>query len=316
MLSMLLIVGLLVGLGLVLRQPTLGQVGFDDGTRADPARLRRHVEFLAGEATPRSWKHADGLRLSREYVVGEFETTGLTVGLQRYLVGDTVQYNVIGRTGSAEEPTIVVGAHYDAFGSMAAADDNASGVAGLLELGRLLESRSFSGTIEIVAYSTEEPPWFGSDRMGSSVHARKLSEQDRRVLAMICLEMVGYYTDEQPDQGFLLDTLYPSHGRFVVVAGRWQDRQLAKRVKRGFRGATNLEVVSYSGPTVVGTDLSDHRNYWIEGWPAVMVSDTAFLRNPNYHQPTDTADTLDYERMAMTVDGVLNAVLDLATNPT
>jgi hypothetical protein len=128
---------------------------------------------------------------------------------------------------------------------------------------------------------------------------------------MICLEMIGYFTERQPDQGTLLDTLYPGHGHFVVVAGRWQDRKLTRRFKRAFRGATDLDVVSYSGPTVVGTDLSDHRNYWIQGWPAVMVSDTAFLRNHNYHCPSDTAETLDYGRMAATVDGVLNVVLDL-----
>lgn len=314
-LSLLLSAGLAMGFGLVIRQPTLGRIEFDSESRADSIRLRRHVEFLAEAATPRSWKHEEGLRLSRDYIIGELEEGGVTVDLQRYLAGDTVQHNVIGRIGSGDDPIVVVGAHYDAFGSMAGADDNASGVAGLLELGRLLGSRKVSGGIELVAYSTEEPPWFGSDRMGSSVHARSLAEAGRGVSAMICLEMIGYFTERQPNQGILLDTLYPGHGQFVVVAGRWQDRGLTKRVKRAFRGATDLAAVSYSGPIVVGTDLSDHRNYWIEGWPAVMVSDTAFLRNPNYHQPTDTADTLDYERMAATIDGVLNAVLDLSGHP-
>jgi Zn-dependent M28 family amino/carboxypeptidase len=314
-LSLLMIAGLVVGLGLVVRQPTFGRIEFDGGSRADPGRLRRHVEFLAEDVAPRSWKHETGLQASRDYIIGELEESGVTVDLQRYLAGDSVQHNVIGRIGGSDEPIVFVGAHYDAYGSMAGADDNASGVAGLLELGRLLGSRRVSGGIELVAYSTEEPPWFGSDRMGSSVHARSLAEAGRGVSAMICLEMIGYFTERQPDQGILLDRLYPGHGQFIVVAGRWQDRQLTKRVKRAFRGATDLAAVSYSGPTLVGTDLSDHRNYWIEGWPAVMVSDTAFLRNPNYHQPSDTADTLDYERMAATVDGVLGAILDLVAKP-
>lgn len=313
-LAVVLSAGLFAGFGLVLRQPTLGRVPFDDSSRADPDRLRRHVGFFANEAVPRSWKHEEGLQRSRDYIAERFSSCGATVQYQKYLAGDTVQHNVIGRLGKNNQPLVVVGAHYDAFGSMPAADDNASGVAGLLELARLLNTRSLEGAVELVAYSTEEPPWFGSDRMGSSVHARSLAEGGRGVSAMICLEMIGYFTERQPDQGILLDTLYPGHGQFVVVAGRWQDRQLTRRFKRAFRGATDLDVVSYSGPTVVGTDLSDHRNYWIQGWPAVMVSDTAFLRNNNYHRPSDTAETLDYDRMAATVDGVLNVVLDLVNN--
>jgi len=310
-LSISIVAGLLIGFGMVIRQPTFGRIEFDDGDRADAWRLQQHVEFLSLAAVPRSWRHAEGLNLAASYIETHFGESGARIDEQVYSAGDTRQRNIIGRFGASSGPIVVVGARYDAYGSLPAADDNASGVAGLLELARLLGGRELEGGVELVAYSTEEPPWFGSDEMGSSVHAASLASGGDEVAVMVCLEMIGFFSEEQPDQSALLGVLYPRHGNFVVVAGRWEDRRLARRFKRAFRGGTELEIVSYSGPTVVGTDLSDHRNYWAHGWPAVMVSDTAFLRNPNYHLPSDTAETLDYERAAEAVNGVLNAVMDL-----
>lgn len=150
--------------------------------------------------------------------------------------------------------------------------------------------------------------------MGSAVHARSLEGHSSTVRAMISLEMIGYFVDRQPSQSVLLDLLYPRDGRFIVLAGRWADRSLVRSAKKCFRGATSVRALSYSGPASLGTDLSDHRCYWAAGIPAFMVTDTAFMRNPNDHEPTDTADTLDYVRMAGVVDGVLNAVLHLASN--
>jgi hypothetical protein len=132
------------------------------------------------------------------------------------------------------------------------------------------------------------------------------------VKAMISLEMIGNFTDQPPHQGIVLGTIYPRHGRFIALVGRWADRDLVADAKRCFRGASPLQVVSYSGPTGVGADLSDQRNYWAAGIPAFMVTDTAFMRNPNYHMETDTADTLDYQSMAHVVDGVFSTVVMLA----
>ena len=129
---------------------------------------------------------------------------------------------------------------------------------------------------------------------------------------MICLEMIGYYAPAQPDQNLLFRMLYPRNGRFIALVGRWADRSLVREAKKCFRGATQVQAVSYSGPVAVGADLSDHLNYWAHGFPAFMVTDTAFLRNPNYHAAGDTTDTLDYQRMAGVVDGVLSTVLHFA----
>ncbi len=303
----------IISAGLALRQPILGRTPLADGPRAEPARLRAHVESLTVDLSPRGWRQSAHLAATADYIAGELSATGGQVQRQAYSAGSTTQQNVVARFGVGGGPLVVVGAHYDAFGDLPGADDNASGVAGLLELGRLLGERGSPGPVELVAYATEEPPFFGSRaQMGSAVHAAALAQADVEVRAMLCLEMIGYFTDRQPHHSLVLDLLYPGNGRFVSIVGRWQDRDLARRVKRAFRGAGGLDVVSYSGPTRIGADLSDHRSYWAHGMPAVMVTDTAFLRNPNYHRDTDTAETLDYDSMAEVVDGVLGAVLALA----
>ena len=220
--------------------------------------------------------------------------------------------NVIAEFGPADtsQAVLVVGAHYDAFGEMGprpGADDNASGTAGLLELARLLGTRRPAAPVMLVAYTNEEPPFFGSDDMGSAVHAQSLARAHRNVKGMICLEMIGYYSPHQSWPAPLFSLLYPRTGDFIAVAGGWRDRNLARWLKRGIAGVGGVRVVSFTGPRET-SDASDQRNYWSNGWPAVMVTDTAFLRNPNYHTIGDTADTLDYRRMAAVVDGVFNAL--------
>ncbi len=129
---------------------------------------------------------------------------------------------------------------------------------------------------------------------------------------MICLEMIGYYTGAQSWPNGLFALLYPDAGDFIGVAGGWADRKLAKVLKRSIAGAGGVRAVSYSGFRET-SDASDHRNYWAHGWPAVMVTDTAYLRNPNYHTAADLAETLDYEKMARVVDGVFSATLHLSS---
>lgn len=305
-----LVVVVLVGL---VRQPSCGASSFPPGPRAEPERLAAHVSFLTTSACPRSPRYPAGIERAAAYIAAALAHAGAAVREQPYLAGGIECRNLIGALGPGAGGVVVVGAHYDAFGDLPGADDNASGVAALLELARLLGARRLPGAVELVAYSTEEPPHFGGSEMGSAVHARSLAASGREVVAMVSLEMVGYFTAEQPRQAALLDLAYPRHGHFACVAGRWADRALARAVKRAFRGGTSVDVVSWSGPTALGADLSDHRCYWAEGYPAVMVTDTSYLRNPNYHAVTDTADTLDYARMAGVVDGVLVAVTYLSS---
>ncbi|WP_339138753.1 MAG: M28 family peptidase [Candidatus Electrothrix sp. GW3-4] len=300
-----------------IRQPTSKENPFPSDLRADPDRLRWHVEYLAEELAPRNHNHPKKLAATVRYITTGLSVPGTQVSLQSYRAenaasGQQEQVNIIARFGSREGPVVIIGAHYDAFGDFPGADDNASGIAGLLELARLLSRREITGNIELVAYGTEEDPFFGTEQMGSAVHAQRLAEQGRTVKAMLCLEMIGYFVEQQEYNSWVLRLIYPQNGLYAAVVGRWQDRHLAKTVKRCFDGASDLPTVSYSGPVLFGADLSDHRNYWQHGYPAVMITDTAFLRNHNYHAAGDTPDTLDYQRMAKVVDGVLSTALTLS----
>ena len=312
-------VGVVVGFALLallvgplVRLPSFGREPFPEGPRADPAALRAHVERLCSLTPPRSWGTPEGIEAAGAYVASVLSRTRAVVSFQDYRAGGRTTRNVVARFGPAAGPLTVVGAHYDVYGSLPGADDNASGVAGLLEIARLLDARTLARPVELAFYSTEEPPFFASAEMGSAVHARSLRERDVAVEAMIGLEMIGYFTPKQPFSTLLLTLIYPTRGNFIAVVGRWQDRGLALRLKRSFRGATSVPAVSYTGPVLFGSDLSDHRNYWAAGIPAVMVTDTAFWRNRNYHTATDVPESLDYDSMAGVVDGVLAAVVHLS----
>lgn len=297
---------------ILLTQPGWSTDELPDRPSADPEALRKHVEKLAIDLVPRNFRHTDNLDAAADYIAGHLASAGFLVDKETYEAESRTFVNVVARSGRREGPLIVVGAHYDAFGELPGADDNASGVAGLLELARLLSLVDTGARVELVAYSTEEPPYFGSEDMGSAHHAQSLAARGATPRAVLVLEMIGYFTERQPSPLPLVGLLYPSEGDFILVAGRWADRALITDVKRGFRSGTDLRVSSYCGPSAIGTDLSDHRNYWGKGYSAVMITDTAFIRNPNYHTPRDLPETLDYASMAQVVDGVLGAVISLS----
>jgi hypothetical protein len=301
---------ILLGLGAAaITQPTFGAFPPPGGPAADPDRLRRHVEFLTVQAAPRDSDHPESLDRAAAYIREGFARTRARVRDQVFQVRGRTYRNVIASFGPATGPLLVVGAHYDTFGDFGlnpGADDNASGTAGLLEIARLLDGRALPVRVELVAYANEEPPWFGSPWMGSAVHARSLKGQDVR--GMICLEMIGYFTERQPAPNLLFRLLYPERGNFIAVAGRWSDRALTRHVKRAIRGS-GFPAYSFTAPRDAGIDASDQRSYWDQGIPAVMVTDTSDIRNPHYHAPGDTAGTLDYRRMAGVVEGVANAVI-------
>jgi hypothetical protein len=296
-------------------QPTFGRHA-PSAAAADPDALRRHVAALSGAFHPRSFYDTNNLARCADYIEARFREAGLAVASQPYTALRTPCRNVIAVVPGREARRVVIGAHYDAAEGTPGADDNASGVAGLLELARLLRGARPQYTIELVAYCTEEPPCFGTEHMGSAQHARRLAEAGAAVEAMIALEMIGFYSDERGSQLYpvpMLRLFYPGAGDFIAVVGGWPQRRLAREVKRAMKGSTALPVYSLSAPAgVPGVDLSDHRCYWEQGYPAVMVTDTAFYRNVQYHRPGDTADRLDYRRMGLAVVGVYEAVRALA----
>lgn len=295
-------------------QPVFGK-GRKSAASVDPAELRGHVETICAEFTPRSYLDSNNLNRCADWIGNAFGQAGGRVSNQVYEVNGRAYRNVIARFGPESGPVLVVGAHYDAAGRTPAADDNASGVAGLIELARLFGATAPTCAVELVAYSNEEPPFFGSSDMGSAHHARALAAAGTQVRAVVVLEMIGYFSDEPGSQSYpmaLLRLFYPGRGNFIGVVGNFKQARLVRKVKYAMRGATDLPVRSINGPaSVPGVDFSDHRSYWAAGFPGVMVTDTAFYRNKAYHTENDTPDRLDYNRMAKVVVGVYEAILAL-----
>jgi Zn-dependent M28 family amino/carboxypeptidase len=272
--------------------------------------------MLSETFVPRSEAYPDNLDKTANYIEQKFKAAGGRVSFQPFSTGGRTYRNVIGSYGPETDERIVVGAHYDAFSIYPAADDNASGLAGLLELARLLQHTAPKLRVDLVAFTLEEPPFFRTDLMGSAVYAESLRATGAKVRGMFSLEMIGYFTDSEDSQQFpniLLKMLYPSRGNFITVVGRFSDIGLTRSVKKSMKGACSLPVYSLTAPSFFpGIDFSDHMNFWNRGYPAVMITDTAFFRNTAYHTPQDTADRLDYQKMADVVEGVYAAVISLA----
>ncbi len=297
------------------RRPTLGQLPILDLQRASPAALSRDVEALATGIPWRDSDHPENLDIAAAYIEEQLRAVGAPFVEQVYQAGGATYRNVVASFGPSEGALTVVGAHYDSFGLFGenpGADDNASGTAGLLELARLLSQHSPKTPVELVFYTNEEPPYFASDSMGSAVHAASLKQQSRSVKGMICLEMIGYFTERQPWPNILYRSLFPRQGDFIALIGRSQDSWLIHHLERAFRSSSPVPALGLTAPSwLPGVDASDHRNYWQGGYSAALVTDTAFVRNPNYHTPGDTAATLDYVSMAGVVQGVFRAILEM-----
>lgn len=258
----------------------------------------------------RNYLNTGALNQAADFIQKKFEASGGRVDVQEYGFGDNLYKNVICSFGPEEGERIVIGAHYDVCEHQPGADDNASGVAGLLEIARLLgvEKPDLKCRVELAAYTLEEPPFFKTGHMGSAVHARSLADKSVPVREMVSLEMIGYYTDKEDSQRYPLDFFkwfYPERGNFIAVVGNLRQFALTRRCKDYLTQASQVAVFSINAPALLpGIDLSDHQSFWRCGFPAVMVTDTAFYRNENYHQPGDTIDTLDFDKMAEVVKGV------------
>jgi Zn-dependent M28 family amino/carboxypeptidase len=202
---------------------------------------------------------------------------------------------------------IIIGAHYDTFEETPGADDNGSAVAVLLCLGRLLSlEKEFPYSIELVFYACEEPPYFGTEGMGSYHHAQKCTKENTEL--MICLEMVGFFSDEKGSQDYPflpLKWIYGSRGNYLMVVSNFKSVGKLNKFWQSLKSST-LSFKRFISPfKSYGMDWSDHRNYWSRGIPAIMITDTSVFRNKNYHQLTDAADTLDYDRMACLTEDLL-----------
>ena len=284
---------------------------------ADAERMYRDVEFLTSVYPPRNHKNLESLEEAASYIEAEFRKLDCVVENQYWEVNGYRYRNVIASFNPESKKRLIVGAHYDVFGDTPGADDNASAVAGLLECARLFDAQrpDIGYRLDFVTYCLEEPPFFRTPDMGSAVHARSLLPVRQDIIGMICLEMIGYYSDKPGSQDIPLKDMrrvFPDTGNFIIVAGRSHQKAFAERITALIREKCSVTAYTVTDPRVNELlELSDHLNYWNCGFNAVMVNDTSMLRNKNYHEVEDTIEKLDFEKMAEVVTGCYNAITNI-----
>ena len=284
---------------------------------ADTERMYRDVEFLTSVYPYRNHKNHESLEEAASYIENEFRKLDCVPENQYWEVNGNRYRNVIASFNPESKKRLIVGAHYDVCGDIPGADDNASAVAGLLECARLFDARrpDIGYRLDFVAYCLEEPPFFRTPDMGSAVHARSLLPFRNDILGMICLDMIGCFSDEPGSQDIPLRDLrrtFPDTGNFIIVAGRSHQKGFAEKVTGLISEKCSVPAFTVTDPRLNSLlELSDHLNYWNYGFNAVMINDTAMLRNKNYHEYEDTIEKLDFVKMAEVVNGCCHAITSL-----
>ncbi len=282
-----------------------------------PGTLREHVRKLAGAIGVRNVWRPEALAAARDFIETTWRAQGHAVERQTYTTEGVACSNLVVTLPGRRWPEQVVlaGAHYDTVHGSPGADDNASGVAAVLELGRLLAGARPGRTLRLAAFVNEEEPFFHGDAMGSTVYARAARRRGEDIRAMFSLEMLGCYRDEPGSQRYppLFRHFHPDRGDFIALVANLRSRRLLKRALAAFRAGSNFPVeTTATFGWIPGVSWSDHLSFWREGYRAVMVTDTAFHRYPHYHSAQDTPDRLDYPRMARVVEGLAGMLLRLA----
>lgn len=283
-------------------------------------RLEAIVRHLSGVIGERHFRRGEALDAARDFIRAQLDALQVVVTEHHFEVSGRRFTNLevavptlapLGKNSGC----IVVGAHYDTVPGTPGADDNATGVAALIELVRQLGRERFERPLRFVFFPNEEPPFFPDAGMGSAAYASELRRTGVDVHVMISLEMLGYYSDRPKSQRYPpgMSLFYPDRGNFIGFVSNLASRHRLREVKRAFIASSTFPCESLAAPEwtiVVG--LSDHSSFWKQGYPGLMVTDTAFMRNPHYHRPTDTAETLDFDRFARVTEGIVGAVRRLA----
>jgi hypothetical protein len=281
-------------------------------------RLHDHLVMLTCSIGERSVRHPHNLRRAADFIYSFFESIQVPVRLEPYPYRELSVSNVVAELSFGGTPSrhYLIGAHYDSVTGTVGADDNASAVAVLLETARALQAaaggRSLDLKVTFVAFALEEPPVYGTRFMGSRVYAAKAKREKLSLDGMICLEMVGYTCREPGCQHYPFPLTffgYPKEGNFIGIVGNFSSRSFSRKLVKSFNQNPGLPVVSLSVPLdgwiLPAVRLSDHASFWDKSFPAVMVTDSAFFRNPHYHLPSDTMDKLDLDFMAELVKSLV-----------
>ncbi|MBX3422709.1 MAG: M28 family peptidase [Pirellulaceae bacterium] len=279
---------------------------------ANSESLYRHVEFLTSLRPFRNFQNLDSLEKVCCYLKAEFGAYGLETVEQPFLVNGIEYKNIIASYRPEKQRRMITGAHYDVCGDQPGADDNASAVAGLLESARMVAEAQpdIDYRIDFVAFCLEEPPFYSTNQMGSYIHARSVSEIKSDLIGLINFEMIGYFHDgEQPYPVPGLRELYPEKANFIAVVGKRAYHDFNQMVYQLMKTDAGIDIQMIDLPMIESlAGMSDQRSYWEFDIPALMINDTSFIRNPNYHQMSDDIDTLDFERMAEVVACAYRAI--------
>lgn len=278
-------------------------------------RIKNDLKNITQTKHSRNHKNIKTLNTVAGYIKSQLTKVCDSVAFQPYLVDGKTYKNVIGSIGITNKKRLIIGAHYDVFGNQQGADDNASGVAGLLELARLLSTKKLNYRIDFVAYTLEEPPFFRTKNMGSHIHANYLYSNNIPVKGMICLEMIGYYSDKRGSQSYPLPEmvrLYGNKADFISIVMNEKSEEFGNQVETLMKPQNLIKTIAFKESGLVrGVDYSDHLNYWNLNYPAVMITNTAFYRNKNYHTKADTLDTLDIDKMRAVIEQLYIMIKEL-----
>ena len=279
--------------------------------------LERHVRELSVSIGERNVYRHEQLEAAALYAERSFMDLGYAPERQEYRVNDRTVCNIVAeRTGRTHpEQILVVGGHYDTVEGTPGANDNATGVAATLEIARMMRSIECDRTIRFVAFVNEEPPFFQTEGMGSLVYARQCRKANESIIGMLSLETIGCYSDEKDSQHypFPFNLIYPDTGNFIGFVGNVASRSLVRRTIGSFRKHTSFPSEGVAAPGwLTGIGWSDHWSFWQADYPALMVTDTALFRTTHYHQATDTAEKIDFDRMARVVVGLRRVIEDLS----
>ncbi|TKS62846.1 MAG: hypothetical protein EWM73_02045 [Nitrospira sp.] len=291
-----------------------------DAQRTLEQELHSHVQTLAGQIGERNLFRHDRLVMAADYIRTTLAGAGYEVRRQPYEVGGKICENIEAEMRGREKPDdiVIIGAHYDSVQGSPGANDNASGVAATLALARAFADTTPARTLRFVLFANEEPPFFQTEHMGSRVYAKRSRERGENIALMLSLETIGYYSDEPGSQHLLfpLSLIYPSTGNFIAFVSNVENGFLVRQLVGSFR--QQAQFPSEGGALwglIPGVGWSDHWAFWEEGFPAVMVTDTALFRYPAYHSSADRPELVQYERMARVVSGLQAVIAGMANAP-
>jgi len=281
------------------------------------SNLRSHVFMLADEIGERNIWLPQKLKAAAAYIEKVWQDQNFVVQQQEYAARDVESANLIIEVPGTSIPQeiVIVGAHYDSVLGSPGANDNASGVASLLEISRLLAGIKPARTIRLVAFTNEEPPFFLRRNMGSRVYAARARSLSENIVGMLSLETMGYYSEADGSQEypFPFGFFYPQTANFIGFVSNIGSRGLMRLSLAAFRRNTRFPSEGTAAPGwITGIGWSDHWSFWREGYRAIMITDTAFFRYAYYHTRQDTPEKIDYNRLARVTRGLAAVVAELA----